>query len=309
MRAVVCTELGPPEVLRVEERERPVPLASEVLVRQHMAGINPVDWKVRRRGGLLGDPPFVLGWDVAGVVEEAGPEVARLAPGDRVFGMPRFPGEAAAYAEWVTAPAEQLTLIPAGLDLPGAAALPLAGLTAWQALVGKAGLEQGQTVLVHAAAGGVGHLAVQIAKARGARVIGTAREDKHAFLAELGADEVVDYTRERFEDRVRDADVVLDLVGGEYAERSLACLRPGGLLIVVPSAARDVEAEAERAGVRTTRILVEPDHAGLEALAGLVESGHLRVEVADVLPLAEVARAHERGEQGRLRGKLVLACA
>ena len=166
------------------------------------AGVNPVDWKVRARGGFLGEPPFTVGWDVAGVVEEVGYGVTRFSVGDRVFGMPRFPREAAAYAEYVTSPSRQLALIPDALDDVEAGALPLAGLTAWQALVETADVQPGQRVLVLAAAGGVGHLAVQIAKARGAYVLGTARAEKHSFLVELGVDEA-DRLHERERRRAR----------------------------------------------------------------------------------------------------------
>ncbi len=185
-------------------------MPTEVLVRTLAAGVNPVDWKVRARGGFLGEPPFTVGWDVAGVVEEVGYGVTRFAVGDRVFGMPRFPREAAAYAEYVTSPSRQLARIPDDLGDVEAGALPLAGLTAWQALVETADVQPGQRVLVLAAAGGVGHLAVQIAKARGAYVLGTARAEKHPFLAELGVDEAIDYTSENVAERAHDVDVVLD---------------------------------------------------------------------------------------------------
>ena len=185
------------------------------------AGVNPVDWKVRARGGFLGEPPFTVGWDVAGTVEALGGGVTRFAVGDRVFGMPRFPRAAAAYAEYVTSPSRQLARTPEGLSDVEAAALPLAGLTAWQALVETADVQPGQRVLVLGAAGGVGHLAVQIAKARGAYVIGTARSPKHGFLAELGADEAIDYSLDPVEEAVGDIDVVLDLIGGEATAGTL----------------------------------------------------------------------------------------
>ena len=307
MRCIRQKTLGGPEVLEVAEVRRPDPGPTEVLVRMAGAAVNPVDWKVRARGGFLGDPPFTVGWDVAGVVEEVGGGVTRFVPGDRVFGMPRFPHQAAAYAEYVTSPSRQLARIPDGLSDVEAAALPLAGLTAWQALVETADVGPGQRVLVLAAAGGVGHLAVQIARARGAQVIGTARAEKHAFLRELGVDEAVDYTREAVEERVRDADVVLDLVGDETSGRALATLRDGGIFIVVPSAAgleRLLELAAGR--VRITGILVEPDRAGLEAIADLVEEGALNPHVSHTFPLEHAARAHELGETGRTQGKLVL---
>ncbi len=182
MRAISQATLGGPEVLELVEMPRPDPAPTEVLVRVTAAGVNPVDWKVRAGGGFLGEPPFTVGWDVAGVVEELGRGVTRFQAGDRVFGMPRFPKEAAAYAEYVTSPSRQLARTPESIGDVEAAALPLAGLTAWQALVETADVQPGQRVLILGAAGGVGHLGVQIAKARGAHVIGTARSGKHAFL-------------------------------------------------------------------------------------------------------------------------------
>ena len=226
-------EAGGPEVLELQDVERPEPIQTEVLVRVTASGINPVDWKIRRYGGnpkAVGEPPLILGWDIAGVVEEPGDRETRFAVGDRVFGMPWFPRLARAYAEYATSPARQLARTPDGLTDEQAAGLPLAGLTAWQSLVDLAGVGEGDRVLIHAAAGGVGHLAVQIAKARGAYVIGTARAAKHDFLRELGVDEPIDYTTTPWEQTVSDVDVVLDLIGSEdYGLRSLQTLREGGL--------------------------------------------------------------------------------
>jgi len=208
----------------------------------------------------------------------------------------------------VTAPSRQFARKPATLSHVEAAALPLAVLTAWQALVDTAHVEAGQRVLVHAAAGGVGHLAVQIAKAKGAYVIGTASAGKHEFLKSIGADEVVDYTTTRFEDVVSDVDAVIDLVGGDNAVRSVGVLRPGGILVAVPSGLEEGVAEAaEKAGVRSTPFLVEPDGAALAEIARLVDAGAIRVEIEAVLPLAEAGKAHELGEAGRSRGKIVLS--
>jgi NADPH:quinone reductase-like Zn-dependent oxidoreductase len=306
MRAIRQVTLGGPEVLELTDVPRPEPGPTEVLVRVTAAGVNPVDWKTRIRGGFLGQPPFTVGWDVAGVVEEPGRGVTRFASGDRVFGMPRFPSEAAAYAEYATSPSRQLAMIPDGLTDQEAAALPLAGLTAWQALVETAGVGAGTRVLVLAAAGGVGHLAVQIAKAHGAYVIGTARAEKHAFLASLGADEAVDYTTAPVEARVRDVDVVLDLVGGDTVEGALATLRDGGVLVTVTGGAGPLQ-ELAAGRVRVAGLLVEPDRLGMEALAALVAEGALRPHVAATFPLADAGRAHEAGETGRTQGKLVLA--
>lgn len=314
MRAITQDSLGGPEVLRLSDRPRPRPLPTEVLVRVHAAGVNPVDWKSRETGGiagLLGEPPFVLGWDVSGVVAEVGFGVHTLKAGDEVFGMPWFPRPASAYAEYVTAPSRQFALKPRTIDHDTAAAVPLAGLTAWQALVDAAHVEAGQRVLIHAAAGGVGHLAVQIAKHLGAHVIGTASAAKHDWLRELGADELVDYTKVRFEDVVSDVDVVIDLVGEGHdstTTRSLGTLRPGGTLVAVPSGvAPEVLADARGRGLNATAFLVEPDGAALTRLAGLIDQGVVRVEVEDVLPLAEAAEAHRRVQEGRTRGKIVLS--
>jgi NADPH:quinone reductase-like Zn-dependent oxidoreductase len=311
MLAIRQRVLGGPDVLEPTTMPRPEPAATEVLVRVGAAGVNPVDWKTRAAGGYLGEPPFTVGWDVAGVVEAVGYGVTRFAVGDRVFGMPRFPREAAGYAEYVTAPSRQLAPIPDRLSDVEAAALPLAALTAWQALVETARIGPGERVLIHAGAGGVGHLAVQIAKSRGAYVIATSRAANHAFLAELGVDEAIDYTQRRVADVLRDVDVVLDLVGGDIGRSSLPVLRDGGLLITVPSGG-DVDPLRAAAGdrVRSTGILVEPDRAGMEAIAGLIERGELRVHVAKTFPLEQAARAHELGESGRTGGgKLVLTVA
>ncbi|MBZ4319688.1 NADP-dependent oxidoreductase [Streptomyces sp. SCA2-4] len=310
MRAVSVDGPGGPDVLRVVETARPRPGRGEILVRVHAAGVNPADWKTRARGVFADgtEPPFVLGWDVSGVVEETGAGVTLFRPGDAVFGMPRFPHPAGAYAEYVTAPARHFAPRPRGLDHLHAGALPLAGLTAWQALVDTAGVRPGQRVLVHAAAGGVGHLAVQIAKARGAYVIGTASAGKHDLLRSLGADELVDHRTQDVTEAVRDVDVVLDGLGGDSWARSLRTLRPGGTLVsILPPDDAFPRAEAEAAGVRAVFMLVEPDHAGLRELAALVEAGRLRVVLDRVFPLAEAAAAHRLGETGRTTGKIVLS--
>jgi NADPH:quinone reductase-like Zn-dependent oxidoreductase len=310
MRAVMLERFGDPDVLAVGTRPVPAPLPTEIRVRVAAAGVNPVDWKTRAGQGVasvLGDPPMVLGWDVAGVVDAIGPGVTRFAVGDRVFGMPWFPRAARGYAEYVTAPSRQFAALPAELDLVSGAALPLAGLTAWQCLVDIAQLAEGQRVLIHAAAGGVGHLAVQIARARGAYVIGTASSAKHRLLGELGLDEAINYQGTEFEKVLDPVDVVLDLVGGDVAMRSLDVLRPGGLLICVPSrSAGDALAAAARRGVRATGMLVEPDGHALSQLAELVSARRLRPVVAETFPLERASDAHRLGETGRTTGKLVL---
>ncbi|MGW6014645.1 NADP-dependent oxidoreductase [Streptomyces sp. NPDC055210] len=307
MRAISQDVLGGPEVLKEVEMEIPRPGPSEVLVRVHAAGLNPTDWKHRANGNFLGEPPFVLGWDVSGVVEAVGLGVTIHRPGDEVFGMLPYPYGVGAHAEYVTAPARAFARKPAEVDHTQAGAVPLAALTAWQALVDTADVQPGQRVLIHAAAGGVGHLAVQIAKERGAYVIGTASSGKHEFLRGLGADELVDYRETDFAEAVRDVDVVLDTVGGDYRSRSLRTLRPGGLLVsILPSGSPELAEEAAGLGVRAVEMLVEADQAGMSAIAGLVAAGTLRATVAEVFPLAEAAKAHALGDTGRTVGKLVL---
>ncbi|MFK0255138.1 NADP-dependent oxidoreductase [Streptomyces sp. NPDC090445] len=266
----------------------------------------------RAAGGLAGTglPPVPLGWDLSGTVEAVGIGVTLFRPGDEVFGMPRHPAPAGTYAEYATSPARHLAHKPAALDHVAAAALPLAGLTAWQALVDTADVRPGQRVLVHAAAGGVGHLAVQIAKARGAYVIGTASAAKHGFVRSLGADEAVDYRTTDFAEAVSDVDVVLDTVGGAYGPRSLCTLRPGGLVVSLASPAEAALADgARRLGLRAVFMAVEADRAGMQALADLVERGELRPHVAEVLPLAQAAEAHALSQSGRTTGKIVLTTA
>ncbi|HEY6638229.1 MAG TPA: NADP-dependent oxidoreductase [Solirubrobacterales bacterium] len=311
MKAVVACELGGPEVLEVQEVDRPELVQTEVLIRVAAVGLNPVDSKTRRYGGnpkAVGEPPFILGWDVAGVVEGIAERETRFAAGERVFGMPWFPRLARGYAEYVSSPARQLARTPDALSNEQAAGLPLAGLTAWQSLVDLAGVEEEDRVLIHAAAGGVGHLAVQIAKARGAHVIGTARAANHDFLRELGVDEPVDYTTTPWEQVLSEVDLVLDGVGGDdYGLRSLETLREGGLLIVLPGGVTDaVAAAAREQGKRAAGIQVEPDYCALESLAALADEGKLTVAIEETFPLARAAEAHERLEDGRSRGKIVL---
>ncbi|MGK8522866.1 NADP-dependent oxidoreductase [Nocardia asteroides] len=293
MLAITQYAFGGPEVLEVVEVDRPRPGPGEVLVRVAATSVNAADWKVRAGLiGQLGDPPMTLGLDVSGVVDELGPGVSRFAVGDHVYGMV-FGG---ANAEYVVAAENTLASKPRNIDWIHAAALPTAALTAWQAL---AALGTGQRVLVHAAAGGVGHLAVQTAKHRGAYVIGTARAVNHDYLRDIGADEVIDYTAVDFGSVVRDVDIVLDLVGGEYGSRSIPVLRADGRLI-------DAQGSDAEADPRYERFHVEPSGVSLREIATMVERGYLRPTIDQVLPLAEAAKAHRLSEAGRVRGKIVL---
>ena len=306
MKAVRVHEYGGPEALQYEEAPRPQPGAGEVLIRVHAAGVNPVDRAVRQglfKERLKYTMPFIPGWDVSGVVEALGSGVSRLKAGDAVYGRTDLARDGS-YAEYMAARESELALKPKSIDHVTAAAIPLAGLTAWQALFDNAGLTAGQTVLIHGAAGGVGHFAVQLAKIRGARVIGTASQRNHEFLRSLGADQVIDYNTTRFEDVVHNVDVVLDTITGETADRSYQVLKKGGIYVSIlrpPS-----PEEAAEFGVRTGHTFVQANVAQLDEIAKLVDSGKLKAAVEKVFPLAEAAAAHDLNATGHTRGKIVL---
>jgi NADPH:quinone reductase-like Zn-dependent oxidoreductase len=310
MWAVEQREWGPEaDKVSLVEVERPEAAPTEILVRVKAAGVNPVDHYTRLGVAYnrVLSLPFVNGWDVAGVVEEVGYGVTLFKPGDRVFGMPWFPRQAGAYAEYVAAPSRHFAVMPPELSFAEAAALPLAGLSAWQMVVDTGQLTAGRRVLVSGAAGGVGHLAVQIAKALDAYVIGTARAAKHDFLSDLGVDEAIDYTTTELTAAVKDVDLVIQMFGGEAALRTLECLRPGGILVNSQGAwTPGMTARATELGVRATAFLVEPDAAGLGKLADLVHAGDLRVHVDRRLPLAAFAQAHHLMATARTTGKVVL---
>ncbi|MFE3495854.1 NADP-dependent oxidoreductase [Streptomyces sp. NPDC059175] len=308
MRAISQDTYGTPDVLQEVVVPRPEPGPGQILVAVRAAGVNPTDWKHRSSGMFLNRLPLVLGWDVSGVVEAVGYGVTLFKPGDQVFGMLPYPHGVGSHAEYVTGPARAFAHKPAGLDHIQAAALPLAALTAYQAIVDTAGVRTGDRVLIHAAAGGVGHLAVQIAKARGAHVIGTASDSKHAFVRSLGADEVVDYRTTDFRDAVRDVDMVLDPLSGDTRSRSLDVLRPGGVLVsLLRGTDTDEAAKAAARKIRVETLLVEADHTGMNTIADLAASGALRAHIEATFPLAEAAKAHALGEMGRTTGKIVLS--
>ncbi|MFE1128805.1 NADP-dependent oxidoreductase [Streptomyces albidoflavus] len=307
MRAIIQESYGGPEVLHETRVPRPEPGPGEILVAVRAAGVNPTDWKHRAQAGFVDRLPLVLGWDVSGVVEAVGYGVTLFAPGEEVFGMLPYPHGSGSHAEYVVGPARAFTRKPTVIDHVQAGALPLVSLTAYQALIDTAGVGPGQRVLIHAAAGGVGHVAVQIAKAHGAYVIGTASAPKHDLLRELGADEVVDYRTTDVAEAVDGVDMVLDPLGGETRARSVGLLRPGGTLVSLLSGGSAEEAaHAAERGVRTATMLVEADHAGMNAVADLVAAGALRPRVEATFPLAEAASAHRLGETGRTTGKIVL---
>jgi NADPH:quinone reductase-like Zn-dependent oxidoreductase len=306
MRVITQTEFGDIDVLHEAQRPRPDIKPDELLVRVAAAGVNPVDLAVRSGTfPLLGDPPFILGWDIAGIVEETGATVTDFSVGDRVFGMPRFPKEAGGYAEYAAVPATQMCKTPDALTDIEAAALPLAGLTAWQALVETASLTAGQRVLVHAGAGGVGHLALQIARARDAEVITTVSFGKVSVAEALGADLAIDYQANDFTRQLQDIDLVLDSVGGEHVLRSIEVTRDGGMIVCLKPPSEEAVAAAAGRNVRLEALLVHPDAAGLSALAAMVQSGTLKIRVDTTFPLAEANEAHAILETGPI-GKVVL---
>lgn len=303
MNAVRFHDYGGPEVLHYEQAPRPEVRAGEILIRVHAAGVNPLDWKLRSGFHQI-EPdqtfPVIPGFDVAGVVEALGPGVTQFSPGDEVYGSPEFGG----YAEMVAVPAARAAHKPRALDYVQAAAMPIAAVTAWQSLFDVAQLAAGQTLLVQGAAGGVGHLAVQLAKWRGAQVIGTASSRNLDFLRRLGVDKPVDYTTTRFEDVVHDVDVVLDCVGGETQQRSWVVLKPGGILLSLaypplpPPPGYNVRHCAFR--------IKQPMQTTLAALVQAIDTGHLQPAIAAILPLSEARRAHEWIESRHTRGKIVL---
>lgn len=316
MRAAVITGFGGPEALHLAEVPVPVPVGAELLVRVIAAGVNPIDAKTRAgRGAAAGLTgwPAVLGSDFSGVVMRAPYESFPLQPGDEVYGVTGVPRGGGSLAEYVAAPAWAIARKPRTLSHVEAAGVPLAALTAWGAVVEQAKAHEGQRILIHAGAGGVGHFAVQFASYFGARVIATASTRNTGWLRELGAAEVIDYTRVRFEDGLDDVDVVIDLIGDAIdrtGSRSLSVLRPGGLLVNVPSASwPTLAADAAAADVRATTFRMIPDAQTLAVISRLITSGDVRVNVDEVFPLEQAGPAHRRLEEGHVRGKLVVQVA
>jgi NADPH:quinone reductase-like Zn-dependent oxidoreductase len=306
MKAVRIHAFGGADQLVYEEAPLPRIEADDALVRVHAAGVNPVDWKVRE--GYLEEMmphslPLILGWDLSGVVEAVGDSVTNVKVGDEIFADAEIARDGA-YAEYIAVKASLLAPKPKSLSHIEAASLPIAALTVWQSLFETAKLQAGQTVLIHAAAGGVGTIAVQLAKWKGAHVIGTASSRNHDFLWSLGADELVDYNTAYFDEVVRDVDVVFDTMGYDTLARSWDVLKPGGFLVglVTPPD----EDEAKRRGVHSAYVFTRPDSKGLSDIAALVDSGHLKPVVGEVLPLSDARRAHEISEGKHARGKIVL---
>lgn len=305
MKAVRMQAFGGPEVLKYEDVARPVPAAGEVLVHVRAAGVNPVDWKLRESMGKgMITPPFILGFDVAGTVESLGAGVQDFKAGDAVFAyLPLATG--GGYAEYAVVPAAALAKKPAKADFKESAATPLAALTAWQALFDKAKLQPGQTVLIHGAAGGVGHFAVQFAAAKGAKVIATASAQNAEFVRGLGAATVIDYQKQQFEEVAGQVDVVFDMIGGETLARSYGCLKEGGYLVSIVAPPDKAKLAERKAGGSV--FLVQPDGRQLAEIAAMIDAGKVKPTVQASFPLAEAAKAQELVKQGGTgRGKVVL---
>lgn len=302
MTAIRVNEFGGPEVLKIEAVDRPVPGDGELLVKVHAAAVNPIDWKIRAGG--RGAVPYTPGFDLSGVVEQVGGGAGKFKAGDAVYAMLDL-RRGGAYAEYAIVKESEAAAKPAKASHVEASAIPLVTLTAWQALIDTADLQANQTVLIHGGAGGVGSVAVQLAKWKGAKVIATASKENHAFLKEIGADVMIDYRNEKFEEIAKDVDVVLDTIGGETRERSWQTLKPGGMLVSIVGGPSQ-ERAAAAAKVRAAGILVKPNSAQLMQIAELIDSGKLKPIVTHRMPLADAAKAHQQSETRHTRGKIVL---
>lgn len=305
MKAVVIKEYGDESVLQYTDAPRPQPKADEILIKVRGAAVNPADWKIRDgMGEQFGlELPLILGGDIAGIIEEVGVEVENFKPGDAVYGMTVSGGFSGGYAEYAVAKTDGIAPKPESLGFEEAAAIPVAALTAWQSIFDLANLQSGQKILITGAAGGVGSMAVQFAKAKGAYVIGTASGRNENYVRDLGADEFVDYTKENFEEAVKNVDVVFDTVGGDTLERAFQTLKKGGYL--VSSGGTPSEEKAKEFGVEAAFVFCKPNAAQLAAINGLIEQGKLKIHLETVLPLTEVKKAHQLSESGRTRGKIV----
>ncbi|SIN96814.1 NADP-dependent oxidoreductase [Chitinophaga niabensis] len=311
MKAITLNGPGGTEQLRVTELPQRVAQDGEVVVQVKAFSINPVDIKTRNGKALMGrlkdENPIILGWDISGIVTAVGANVTDFKEGDAVFGMVNFPGHGKAYAEYVVSPAAHLTLKPGNISHEEAAAATLAALTAWQALVTHAKIKSGDKILVHAAAGGVGHYAVQIAKYLGAHVTGTSSAANKEFILGLGADVHIDYKSQRFEEVTGGLDLVLDAFGGDMIERSLEVIKPGGQLITLPTGAVEgLKEKSEAKGINGYHFMVSSNGKDMASLAELLEKGIVKSHVSQVFPFTEIVKAHQQVETGRTVGKVIV---
>ena len=307
MKAIVMNTYGNEDVLNYIDVDRPEPKADEVLVKVHVAAVNPADWKIRNGfGEMFGlKLPLILGGEIAGTIEEVGVEVKNFKQGDAVYGITASGGLSGGYAEYALAKAAAIAPKPESITFEEAAAIPVAALTAWQAMFDVAHLSSGQRILIAGASGGVGSMAVQLAKAKGAFVIGTASGRNEQFVRDLGADEFVDYTRQPFEEVVKDMDVVFDTIGGDTLEQAFKTLKKGGFL--VSAVETPSEEKAKEFDIKVAQLLFfQPSAQQLTEINRLIEAGKLKIHVETVLPLPEVKKAHQLSQSRRTRGKIVL---
>ena len=307
MKAIVIHEYGGPEVLKYEEIPQPEPKDDQLLIRIIAAGVNPVDGMIRS-GMFNGNRafPITLGGDIAGVVEKVGSKITKVKAGDPVFAYVSL-DNSGGYAQYALVTEREAAPKPKSLTYVEAAAVPIVAMTAWQALVDNAKLSAGQTVLIHGGSGGVGSFAIQIAKARGAKVIATASTANQEFLKQLGADVAIDYTKQKFEDVAKDVDVVLDSIGRDTLARSYAVVKKGG--IIVSLVARPNQSELEKHGIRGAALSVDPNSEELTEIGKLIDEKKIRVIVSQTFPLSEAMKAQEQVATGHTRGKIVLKVA
>ncbi|GAP96892.1 zinc-containing alcohol dehydrogenase, NADPH:quinone reductase [Leptolyngbya sp. NIES-2104] len=305
MRAVVINEYGNEDVLNYTDVDRPEPKADEVLVKVHAAAVNPADWKIREgMGEQFGFKlPFILGGDIAGTVEAVGDDVESFKQGDAVYGI-TVSSLSGGYAEYAVAKADAIAPKPESITFEAAAAIPIAALTAWQAMFDLANLSSGQRILITGASGGVGSMAVQLAKAKGAIVVGIASGKNEQYVRDLGVDEFVDYTQQPFEEVVKDVDVVFDTVGGDTSTQAFQTLKKGGFLVAAPE--HPSEEKAREFGVEVAMVYCQPNAQQLAEINCLIDEGKLKIHIETVLPLTEVKKAHQLSQSGRTRGKIVL---
>ncbi len=312
MKVAIINEFGPPDVLKIIEIQKPVPKDGEVLIKVKFTGINPVDTKVR--AGTSGmskylELPAILGWDVSGIIEDVGKNVLDFKIGDEVFGCIGFPGLGKTYAEFAVADPELLAIKTSHISFEEAAAVPLAGLTAYQAINEHLKVSKGQKILIQAAAGGVGHLAVQFAKLKGAFVAGTASGKNESFLKSIGVDQFIDYKKEKFEEVFQNPDAVLDAMGGDVLYRSISCVKPGGTVVCLPSSTKDDPKAIELAKQKNVGLLwpmMHPDGEEMKLIARLLDEQKLKVKIDKIFLLAEIAKAHEAIETHTTDGKIVI---
>ncbi|HUQ67842.1 MAG TPA: NADP-dependent oxidoreductase [Flavitalea sp.] len=311
MKAIVLKDFGSADQLEIQEVPKPAIKENEVLIRSHSIGLNPVDVKSRigkgQAANMKKQPPMILGWDVCGMIEETGSAVTTFKTGDEVFGVINVPGVGKTYAEYVAASYQHIAEKPAVISYEEAGATSLAAMTAWQALVYKAEIKAGQKILIHAASGGVGHFAVQIAKYFGLHVIGTSSAENKSFVLSLGADEHIDYKSANFEEVSPMVDVVLDTIGGSNIDASLKVLKEGGTIVSLPSGISEIVSEKAAAqNKKGIFFFVHSDENDIQRIAALLANGTIHTHVSQKFSFGEIGKAHEILESGRTIGKMVL---